>query len=414
MKVKFGTDGVRGAYGDEITEALATALGWAAVRVLGPRLALARDTRPSGASLASAWAAGAAMAGGEVQDLGVLPTPGLSALVVELGLDGGAMITASHNPAADNGVKLVDRRGEKIDAAARTAVEASVAEGPPPLAGGRLDRPTDAGDRYVRAVLAALPRGAWLKGRTLVVDTANGAARGLAGRVVEGLGGRVIPRGDGDGARINDGCGALHPEGLIVAVRDAGADAGVALDGDGDRGVAVLSDGTVLDGDAILWLCAEGDVVVGTIMSNGGLERGLLERGVRLERAAVGDANVAARMVQTGARVGGEPSGHVLFSDALPTADGLVTALRALHPDPRGVSARLAGFVRDPQLHAAVRVPGDRVKGVAGMIEALRGEGARVVVRASGTEPVVRVMVEHPDAAFAADAVRRLVAGLQA
>lgn len=412
MNVKFGTDGVRGRVGEEITEELARALGWAAVQVLGRRLALARDTRPSGPSLAAAWCAGAVMAGGEVKDLGVLPTPGLSAAIPALGLDGGVMITASHNPASDNGLKALDARGHKVGPAQRAAIEAAVAAGPPPLAAGGLERPDDAGERYIRAVLAALPHGRWLAGRTVVVDAANGAGRGLAATVVERLGARVVRTGEGDGAAINEGCGALHPDALRAAVRSAEADVGIALDGDGDRGAVVLADGTELDGDAILWLCATGPVLVGTIMSNGGLERALAGRGIRFERAAVGDANVAERMVATGALVGGEPSGHVLFADALPTADGLVAALRAIHPDPRGVAGRLAGFTRDPQVNTSARVPGARVAAVTERVRALEAAGARVVVRASGTEPVVRVMVEHPDAKVAEEGARVLREGL--
>lgn len=418
--MKFGTDGIRGRANVDVTPELAMKLGNALVQVLGPRIGVARDTRPSGPMLVAATVAGITAAGGEAVDLGVLPTPGVSALAPRLKLDGAVMVTASHNPAADNGLKAVDRTGEKIDEAARARVEALLAG---PLAHaepGPLTRATDAGERYVAAVLDALPRGRWLAGRTLVLDTANGAATGLAGRILGALGARVVAIADGDGA-INDGCGALHPERCLAAVRAHGADAGIALDGDGDRGHVVLPDGRVLDGDAMLWLCAAatapeawgGLPVVGTIMTNAGLEAALHARGIRLVRTPVGDAHVAEGMRTTGAALGGEPSGHVLFADGLPTADGLLTAVRALHPDPRTVADRLAGFVPHTQASAAVRVPPSRIPATAPVTAALEAGGARVVVRPSGTEPVVRLMVEHVDPAFARAGLDRLRAALE-
>lgn len=422
--MKFGTDGLRGRATPDadgrvaITPELAMSLGNALVAVLGPRIAVARDTRPSGPMLASATIAGICAAGGEAVDLGVLPTPGLSAVVPRLGLSGGVVVTASHNPVDDNGLKAVDGTGEKLDAAAIAAVEARLGG---PLARGIPGpvRAFDAGALYVEAVLDALPRNKWLAGRTIVLDTANGASTGLAGRVLAALGARVIAIADGDGV-INDRCGALHPERCVAAVRQFGADAGIALDGDGDRGHVVLPDGSVLDGDAMIWLCAGdapeawgGTPVVGTVMTNGGLEAALVARGQRLVRTPVGDAHVAAAVKEHGAAVGGEPSGHVLFADGLPTADGLLTALRALHPDPRGVPARLAGFARHAQENVAVRVSADRIPATEGVVAELRAAGARVVVRASGTEPVVRLMVEHIDAHVARSGLDRLRAALE-
>ncbi len=432
----FGTDGLRGRANVDIVPELAMALGNALVVVLGSaggprgladggttdvasggvasgggvvRVAVARDTRPSGPMLVAATIAGITTAGGEAVDLGVLPTAGLSALVARLGLAGGVMVTASHNAAADNGLKAVDATGGKLDEPTRVRVEARLGE---PLVHadvpGGVRHLGDAGERYVAAVLDAVPRGRWLAGHTIALDTANGAATGLAGRVLGALGARVVTLGDGDGAAINHRCGAMHPEALVEAVRASGATAGIALDGDGDRGVLVTGQGDVLDGDALIWLCATGTVAVGTVMSNGGLEAGLRARGIQLVRTPVGDAFVAAAMREHGATVGGEPSGHVLFADGLPTADGLVATLRALHPDPSTVGARVAELPRFAQLNLAVKVDPVRIARTADVATTLRSEGARVVVRASGTEPVVRLMVEHADAEVARAGLERL------
>lgn len=405
----FGTDGLRGRANVDIGPEVAMALGNALVVVLGPRIAVARDTRPSGPMLVAATIAGIAAAGGEAIDLGVLPTSGLSALVARLGLSGGVMVTASHNPPEDNGLKAVGATGAKLDEAERRAIEARL-DAPlhhAPTAGG-VRLLADAGERYVAAVLDVVPRGRWLAGHTIVIDTANGAATGLAGRVLVALGARGVTLGDGDGAAINVGCGAMAPDALVAAMVAHGASAGIALDGDGDRGVLVTAEGAVLDGDALLWLCAAGEAVVGTIMSNGGLEAGLAARGIALLRTPVGDAHVAAAMRTSGATVGGEPSGHVLFADGLPTADGLVAALRALHPDPGTLSARATSLPRFAQLNLAVRVATARIPRTDDVATALRSEGARVVVRASGTEPVVRLMVEHADPDIARDGLERL------
>lgn len=410
----FGTDGLRGRANVEVGPELAMKLGNALVGALGPRVAVGRDTRPSGPMLEAACVAGICAAGGEAVRLGVLPTSGVSALVVELGLDAGVMVTASHNPAHDNGLKPLDGRGKKLAPEVRDAVQALLG-GPLHLAEtpGVVTDVLDAGARYVRAVLAAVPRGRWLAGHTIVIDAANGAATGLAGQVLAALGARVISLGDGPGSAINAGCGALHPGAMVDAVRRAGAAAGLALDGDADRIVLADASGRLLDGDALLWLCATGEVAVGTVMSNGGLEAALAARGTRLVRTPVGDAHLAAAMAETGATVAAEPSGHVLFTDGLPTGDGLLAGLRALHPDPASLAARLAGLVMRPQAHAAVPVPADRAPLAEGLAVALRAEGARVIVRPSGTEPVVRVMVEHDDEGRARAALDRLVASLE-
>lgn len=417
--IRFGTDGLRGRVNRDITPEIAMSLGNALVRTLapldgGPRIAVARDTRPSGPMLEAACIAGICAAGGEAVRLGVLPTSGVSALVVRHGFDGGIMVTASHNPASDNGLKSVDSTGRKIVGDTLLRLE-SMLGGPLLHAdspGGVRSLP-EAGDDYVRAVLDAVPRGRWLAGSTLVLDTANGACVGLAARVLSALGARVLSIGDGTGDRINDGCGALHPAWMAAAVRAHGASCGIALDGDGDRVTLADASGRILDGDAILWLGASGEVVVGTVMTNGGLEASLAERGIRLLRTAVGDSNVAIEMRATGATVGGEPSGHVLFSDGLPTADGLLAGLRALYPGPETLAKRLDRLHLYPQEQAAVRAAPDRIRRCEAASSTLRAAGARVIVRASGTEPVVRVLVEHRDRATAREGLSRLVGLLE-
>ncbi len=414
--MKFGTDGIRGRCPADIGPELAMRVGnavasWAGE---GARVAVGRDGRRTGVMLEAAVVAGITAAGGTAVRCGVLPTPGLSVATAERA-DAGIMITASHNPPGDDGLKALGRGGRKIDAAARETIERALG-GPMHTAAvpGGVEDAADAGDRWVAAVVAAArgpgvdPR--FLSGHTIVLDTANGAASGLAGRALVALGARVLALGDGDGSRINVGCGALHPETVVAAVRARGASAGIALDGDGDRVVLVDAGGNLLDGDALIWLLAEGEVAVGTIMSNEGLARALAKRGQRLVRTKVGDAYVADGMVVHGARMGAEPSGHVLFDDGLPTGCGLLAALRALRAGPDTLAARLAGYAPTHQAHATA--PLGPTDALAPILARLEGEGCRVVVRPSGTEPVVRLMVEHADAAAAAAGLDALRAAL--
>ncbi len=407
--MKFGTDGLRGRANTEIGAELALRLGNAAASTLGPRVAVAMDTRPSGPMLEAAVVAGVAAAGGRALRCGVLPTPGLSALVAELDADAGIMITASHNPARDNGLKVLARGGGKLEAAGRAALERALGEALVNATEvGGVEVVANAQERYVAAVLAAARGpGRWLTGHTVVVDTANGAATGIAGRVLAALGARVIAIGDGRGDAINAGVGAVHPEAMVAAVRSHGAAAGIALDGDADRVVLCDATGRIVDGDGILYLLGAGSSVVGTIMSNAGLERALAARGTRLVRAAVGDANVADAMRAHAASLGAEPSGHVLFADGLPTGCGLLAALRALAPDPSTLAARLADYRPTFQAHAVG--PRKALDGLAAAIAELEVDGARVVARPSGTEPVVRLMVEHDDARRARSGVDTLV-----
>lgn len=397
--MKFGTDGIRGPAAT-ILPAAAT-LGSAVVQVLGPRVVIGGDTRPSTAAIVAEVVRGVVESGGEAIDVGVIPTAGVSQAIVALGADGGVMVTASHNPAPDNGLKALGRDGRKLGGLTLAALEAAE---PKPAAGGRATT-QDFADGYVASVLARLPPGRWLRGARITVDAAAGAGTIVAPRILRLLGADVVEILS-DEVNLH---GATHPERIIAEV----ADAGIALDGDGDRGLLIGKDGTQYDGDALLWLLRRAPIVVGTIMSNAGLERALAGEGIRLHRSAVGDANVAADMDRLGAEVGGEPSGHTLLRDGLPTADGLLSCLRALYPGPDTLADRAHGWIPDASVSRAVRDAVRTVEGCRETITRLEGEGARVVVRKSGTEPVIRVMVEHPERALAEAGAAELVAILE-
>ncbi len=406
--MNFGTDGVRGRFGSVVTEDLAGRLGNAAVQVLGERVLIARDTRPSSALLASAALAGVREAGGQAIDIGILPTPGLSVLIQVLGADGGLMITASHNPPEDNGVKALGSDGRKLDRNLLAALGAA-AETRHKHKGGTNRAEPSAGDHYVAAVLAALPPGRWLHGRRILLDPAGGAALDVAPLVLDALGAEVVIV---DAPHIN-ATGVMHPQLAQAAVQSC--EAGILLDGDGDRVALLTSDGAVIDGDACLWALRRGTVVVGTVMTNGGLESALAGEGISLVRAPVGDTHVAAAMIRHHALLGGEPSGHILFSDGLPTADGLLAALRTFSalrelPD-KGARALLTGYVPFHQAHDGIPMFGGGDSMVASLqpvVGALEASGARVIVRPSGTEPILRLMVEHRDRGLAEAGLSRL------
>ena len=426
----FGTDGIRGPAGEgplspEAILALGRAVAAAFLARLPagappPRALLGRDTRPSGPMVAGALAAGLQAGGVAVEDGGILPTPAVALLVRRLRFDLGAAVSASHNAAPDNGVKLLGPDGEKADEVLERAVEEALpaarrprAGGPPP-APGRL-RP-EAGLEYVDAVLAEF-RGLSLRGMTVVVDAADGAAGATAPEVLRRLGAAVHPlRCGGDGGRINDGCGALHPGSAGRAVRRRRAHLGIALDGDADRLVLLDERGLPRDGDDFLAAVAPrlrargrlpGSAVVGTVMSNGGLDAHLSARGISLLRVPVGDRHVAAAIREGGLALGAEPSGHILLPrGGLLTSDGLVSAILVMREMARGgvaLSGLLAGFRRIPRAEAAVRVarkpPVERVPSLrAAMAAAAEAAGprGRLLVRYSGTEPKLRILVESP------------------
>jgi phosphoglucosamine mutase len=410
----FGTDGIRGlANGDVLTPELALAVARSAVRVLGGKtVAIGRDTRPSGEMLEAASAAGFAAEGADVLLLGVVPTPTVAQVVASGAADLGLVISASHNPAQDNGLKLFGPAGHKLTDAEEDAIEADL---PASRSGGPVGRVSPASPELVAGYLASLLASAGrLDGLTVVVDGAEGAASHWAPALYRRAGATVVAlHADGDGDRINDGCGATHPESLAAAVVEHGADVGIAHDGDADRCIVVDATGTIVNGDQVLGLLAlarrdaglpGSDVLVATVMSNQGLAIAMSDAGIDLVRTAVGDRYVLEAMLSGGHQLGGEQSGHVVMLDHATTGDGLLTALQVMDRVARtGRSvAELAGAVTLlPQV--LVNVHADRSRAEAPDVlaavateEAELGDSGRVLLRPSGTEPVVRVMVEAP------------------
>jgi len=393
--IRFGTDGVRGPAGSwpldvEGMQTIGLALGEHVCEgEQGRRVLVARDTRESGPLLSTALVGGLVAGGAEVVDLGVYPTGALSLAVSQQGAAAGVMVTASHNPWPDNGVKVMGPGGGKLLDQAALEARFGRASGRP---GGSIHDPMAAPDPWSTAF-----EDLDLHGVHVLIDAAHGAGAGWAPRVLRALGATVTERGCApDGRNINEGVGALHPPTLD----DLGeADLAICLDGDADRVLVVDRAHGLLDGDDVLWMLrdAVSGPLVGTIMSNGGLGAAL---GDRLVRAAVGDRHVAARMVETGATLGAEPSGHVLFTDGWPTGDGLYSALRLLracadtHGRPR-LPLPADGWTRWPQAQQSFRYAGARpsISGLAS-IPGAEAAGHRVVCRYSGTEPKVRVLVE--------------------
>jgi phosphoglucosamine mutase len=420
MRRLFGTDGIRGVAGEPpLDGATVSRVGAALVASLAaagaprPRLVVGGDTRESTAGIVAALAGGVAAAGGQVIAAGVLPTPAVAHLTRALGAEAGVVVSASHNPWRDNGVKIFSSEGRKLPDQVEAAIERRIEESLP--AAPRAVTPDPAlAQHYVEHLAGTLPHR--LDGLTVVVDAANGAASEAAPAAFRAAGARVIPLAvSPDGRNINDGCGALHPEAMARAVTASGADLGIALDGDADRIVLADGEGRLLDGDDILYLwvvemAREGrkpEAVVGTVMSNFGFERALSDLGVRLLRAAVGDRYVVEEMERSGAVLGGEPSGHLIRSDLSTTGDGTLTglhlaALAAASGTPLSAQPR---FAKTPQILRNVRVrcrlPLEEVPEFAEAVR--RGEArlagrGRILIRYSGTEPLLRIMVEGEDA----------------
>ncbi|MFT5584380.1 MAG: phosphoglucosamine mutase [Cognaticolwellia sp.] len=408
----FGTDGIRGKWGvPPLTESALRGLG-AALREFfgdGP-VFFVRDTRQSGPELVEALAAGL---GGEVIDLGVLPTPAISAILADGKGVGGLSITASHNPWQDNGVKVLLSSGRKpsLEQEARLEVQGNSSTwnwG----ATLRVRRVTTGLDDYLR-ILQDEVRGLWLHDFKIAVDCANGAAYQTAPQILERLGAKVHAINvEPNGENINRGCGAVHPEHLAKVVVEQGCDLGICLDGDADRCVLVDRNGRILDGDAILWLLRGPQGVVGTVMSNAALERRLAEEDIPFVRAGVGDRQVAEVLRTKRWGLGGEPSGHVLVPGGFPTGDGMLTALKCLERS-QDITKDLEDWEPDPSSLVNVRVsskpPLEEISGLAqAEKEALADGGTRVLLRYSGTEPKLRVLVEARDQGTA----ERLAAGL--
>jgi phosphoglucosamine mutase len=444
----FGTDGVRGVAGLELTARLALGLSVAAATVLGrrrdgrPVAVVGRDPRVSGEFLEAAVVAGLASTGADVLRLGVIPTPGVAYLTGALDADFGVVISASHNPAADNGIKFFGRGGVKLPDATEDAIEAQLKAAqlevvPSPTAEfGRIRDAAAEHGRYLDHLLATLPGSPQppLGGLRVVADCAHGAAYRLAPQALRRAGAEVITIGTApDGLNINEGCGSTALGPLRAAVVEHGADAGIAYDGDADRCLAVDGEGEPLDGDQILTVLATGlkeagrltgDAVVVTVMSNQGFHVAMREAGIAVIETPVGDKHVSAAMRDGGYVLGGEQSGHIIMGEHATTGDGLLTSLQLLAAVNRhGVPLAAAAKMMPKYPQVLVNVPGDasqlgpEVDAAVRRAETELGGDGRILVRPSGTEPKIRLMIQARDAALAervigqlAEEVRRALA----
>ncbi|MDT7522422.1 phosphoglucosamine mutase [Rhodoferax sp. TBRC 17198] len=438
----FGTDGIRGTVGQApITPDFVLRLAHAVGHVLKetearPTVLIGKDTRISGYMLESALESGFNSAGVDVVLLGPLPTPGVAYLTRAQRASLGVVISASHNPFADNGIKFFNAKGSKLPDAWELAVEAEL-EKPPVWVDsaslGKTRRLEDAAGRYIEFCKSTFANDLTLKGMKLVVDAAHGAAYHIAPKVFHELGAEVIAIGcTPDGLNINKGVGATHPEALVKAVQEHKADFGIALDGDADRLQLVDADGRLYNGDELLYLMADDRLgrdehvpgVVGTLMTNMAVEVALKSRGVQFVRAKVGDRYVLEELEKHKWILGGEGSGHLLALDKHTTGDGLVSALQVLQACVRSgktMAELLAGVTLFPQTLINVRLtPGQDWKSNTRMAEetkaaeAALGDSGRVLIRASGTEPLVRVMVEARDATMAQSCAQRIADTLKA
>lgn len=441
----FGTDGIRGqANKHPMTAEVALRVGLAAGKLFRSQderrhlVVIGKDTRLSGYMIEPALVAGLTSVGLDVRLFGPLPTPAVAMMTRSMRADLGIMISASHNDFADNGIKLFGPDGYKLSDAQELKIEALMDEGlqeglAAPRDLGRVKRIDDAQARYIEIVKATFPRHMNLSGLRVVIDCANGAAYKVAPEALYELGAEVFPVGvTPNGTNINAECGSTHPEAMARMVREYRADIGIALDGDADRLVICDEKGVVVDGDQIMAIIAtalasagslKGGGVVATVMSNLGLERQLNGLGLTLERTAVGDRYVMQRMREGGFNLGGEQSGHVILSDLSTTGDGLIAALQVLAvmvQTGKPMSALGRQFEPVPQLLENVRFAGgkplenkDVKEAIADGERQLNGAG-RIVVRASGTEPLIRIMAEGDDPALVKKVVKSIVSAVKA
>jgi phosphoglucosamine mutase len=445
-KKLFGTDGVRGtANVHPMTAEVALALGQAIAHVLRVpggerrRIIIGKDTRLSGYLFEDALAAGICSMGVDVIQVGPMPTPGMAFLAQDMRCHAGVMISASHNAYRDNGIKFFTSDGYKLPDAVEERIEALIASGEladlraAPEEIGRARRIEDAEGRYVVFLKNTFPRDLSLDGLRVVLDCANGAAYKVGPTVLAELGAEVFAIGvEPNGRNINDGCGSLHPERTAAKVREVRADVGIALDGDADRAVLVCEQGRVLDGDELLALFARdfidrgvlrGGSVVGTVMSNLGLEKALESLGCGLVRTQVGDRYVVEAMLAGGYNLGGEQSGHLVFLDHNTTGDGLITALQTLalmRRTGKRLSELNESFERFPQVlvnvEVAEKLPIEALPSVAETVRCAEEEFAgrgRILIRYSGTEPKARIMVEGEDERRVAELARELADALR-
>ena len=439
-RVYFGTDGIRGRVGEHpMTVDFALRLASAAARVLAPQggaVLIGKDTRLSGYMFESALEAGFVAAGVNVLMMGPLPTPGIAYMTRQLNCSFGVVISASHNLYEDNGIKFFDGSGGKLSDQLEEQIEAQLAGEPLTRSSGELGRARRVDTTrvmYQEFCRSTLPAGVNLTGLKIVVDCANGAAYKVAPRVLADLGADIVPIGSSpNGRNINVGCGSTAPELLQLTVPGVHAQVGIALDGDGDRLLMIDHLGRIVDGDQLLFIIAcarqaDGALpgpVVGTLMSNLGLELALQRRGIGFERAAVGDRYVLARLRETGGVLGGETSGHILCLDRTTTGDGLISALQVLavmQQTGKSLAELASGMTRLPQVMLNLRVA-ERFDPVAlpavntllRALEARLGDRGRIVLRASGTEPLIRIMVEAQDESLARDCAEKLATAVRA
>ncbi|HEY5265041.1 MAG TPA: phosphoglucosamine mutase [Steroidobacteraceae bacterium] len=436
----FGTDGVRGRVGQApMTVDFALQLASAAARVLAPgggRVLIGKDTRVSGYMFESALEAGFVAAGVDVMLIGPLPTPGIAYMTQRLGCRFGVVISASHNVYQDNGIKFFDATGSKLSDGVEREIE-NLLESPVITQEsqhlGKAIRIDRSRTQYQEFCASSIPAGMSLAGFKIVIDCANGAGYKVAPRVLSDLGAEIVPIGcSPNGRNINDGCGSTAPELLQLTVPGVRAQLGMALDGDGDRVVMVDELGRCVDGDQLLYILGisrrdQGTLtgpVVGTVMSNLGLEHAFAERGIDFRRAQVGDRHVLAMLNELGGTLGGETSGHILCLDKTTTGDGLISALQVLAVMKRtgaGLAELAAGMRKYPQVLLNVRVAKrfdpltePAVVQAAKEVERRFSGRGRIVLRASGTEPVIRVMVEGYDAALVKQGARDIAAAVEA
>ncbi|HEU5129500.1 MAG TPA: phosphoglucosamine mutase [Glycomyces sp.] len=434
MSRLFGTDGVRGRANADLTPELALQLNIAAVRVLGssgrrPTVVIGRDPRASGEMLEAASAAGLAAAGAEVIDLGVLPTPAVAHLTAATGAAFGVMISASHNPMPDNGIKFFAAGGRKLPDEIEDAIERAMSEAEPLPQGeavGRIAQATAPVEAYIEHLVSVCPNP--LTGLKVVVDPANGAATHAAPEALRRAGAEVVAiNAAPDGLNINDDCGSTHIDGLRAAVIEHGADAGIALDGDADRCLAVDAAGDLVDGDAIMAILAlamseagtlRGETLVATVMSNLGLHQAMGAAGIKLETTKVGDRYVLERLGEGDFSLGGEQSGHIVLPDHATTGDGTLTSLMLLArmaATGRSLAELASVFTPAPQVLVNVRVPDksvietEAVRTAVAQWQRKLGADGRVLLRPSGTEPLVRVMVEASEEPVAQSVAAELV-----
>jgi phosphoglucosamine mutase len=447
MKKLFGTDGIRGEAGtfpldaatvQVIGRSLATRL--AARKGAAPQIVVGRDTRESGGWIEAALIAGAQEAGAEIESAGVITTPGVAFLTRTLPADAGVVISASHNPFQDNGLKVFEPSGRKLDDAMERLIESDIqtknSESSTPVRDARPDNPVRAVElrtRYVNYLTYEIGRNLSLTSLKIVVDCANGAACEIAPEVLRRLGANVIAiNNTPDGRNINLNAGSLHIESLQERVVAENADLGVAFDGDADRALFVDAVGKFVDGDATLWVLANylkehgelaSDKVVATVMSNIGLEIALRSRGISLERTDVGDKYVLEELLRSGTALGGEQSGHIIFPKVSLAGDGIITTLmllRAIVEKQQSLKDLTAGIRRFPQVLVNVRVREKRpfeempsVRRLAGEIQQDLGDGGRLLLRYSGTEPLARVMIEGPTESEVNQHAQNLAAAIQ-